>query len=138
MAPAAGVGGVVRVRVGWPLGTLAAFVVGYVVAALVGPRGLGAVPPDPEPLRDAESRTHAPGPVRRYEVESAAFASTAGDVPPVAIDGNPPSLLGSRAVVESVERPDLAIVSDPQRVQIEIMPILQYLSMERGGPAAAR
>src|SRR5690606_20598705 len=120
------------------LGTLAAFVVGYVVAALVGPRGLGAVPPDPEPARVAESRTHAPGPVRRYEVESAASASSAGDVPPVELNGSPPSLRGSRAVVESVERPDLVFVSDEQRMQMRIVPILQYLSMERVAPAAAR
>lgn len=100
------------VRVGWPLGTLATFVVGYVAAvAVVPPEGSG-VPGGPDAAMPPQ-HVEAPIPIPPMGALSA-LASMTESAPFVETSVAPPPLRGSRASFDPEDGPDWGFTSPPE------------------------
>ena len=128
------------VRAGWPLRTLAAVVVGYVMAVAVVPPDDSRVSGEPD---DAESvqrvKTSMP-PAPKYD--RAPVAWTAEHVPPPDLLGAPPPLRGARETVASADEVDLILVSDAghdrARATMDRWMDRWYRRLDPAVPAAAR
>lgn len=123
------------VRAGWPLRTLAAVVVGYVMAAAVVPPDGVRVPGEPDATGSTQL-VEAPMPLVPMD-DSPPFAGTDVSVPPTDLD-TPPPLRGARETVASAEPVDRILVSAAERDRARAMMDRWYRRFDPAVPAAAR